>query len=98
MFRYRTSMKCPRNQSIMYSAKAFSGRRFELPLAAWHRTARWRVALLAMLPRLDLGPFSEISPHGTREGLDEAGVLAAIPRRGGGWSGPQTRSRPPGSP
>ena len=63
---------------------------FELPLAAWHRTARWRVALLAMPPP---GPFAEIAPHGTREGLDEAGVLAAIPRRGGGGSGHQSGSR-----
>jgi hypothetical protein len=54
---------------------------------------RWRVALLAMPPPLDLGPFAEIAPHGTREGLDEAGVLAAIPRRGGGGSGHQSGSR-----
>ena len=44
-------------------------------------------------PPLDLGPFAEIAPHGTREGLDEAGVLAAIPRRGGGGSGHQSGSR-----
>jgi len=70
-----------------------SGWRFELALAAWHRTARWRAALLAIPPPLDLGPFAEIAPHGTREGLDEAGVLAAIPRRGGGGSGHQSGSR-----
>jgi hypothetical protein len=57
------------------------------------RTARWRVALLAMPPPLALGPFAEIEPHGTPEGLDEAGVLAAIPRRGGGGSGHQSGSR-----
>jgi hypothetical protein len=46
-----------------------------------------------MPPPLDLAPLAEIAPHGTREGLDEAGVLAAIPRRGSGGSGHQSGSR-----
>src|SRR6266403_274669 len=39
------------------------------------------------------GPLRKLQPHGTWEGLDEAGVLAAIPRRGGGGSGHQSGSR-----
>src|SRR6266404_3730960 len=79
----QAALQCAAHQGRLSTSNR-SGWRFELPLAAWHRTARWPAALLAIPPPLDLGPFAEIAPHGRREGLDGAGVLAAIPRRGGG--------------